>query len=171
MTLQPRVMSLTFMGTPRFRRKVKARGRAGQDAHAALGRRGLRGAAGKRPALGLGGDKEKFCQLFQKLRVVGRSPTISGLQGVQPLPSPTPKKGGRMSPSWGGTAPGPRPMRCAVSPAGSVSAERCPPGTSAVRALPCIFSPAAPVQAVELCSTPASRLPPRSAAGQRPTGT
>ncbi len=28
------------------------------------------------PALGFGRDKEKFCQLFQKLRVVGRSPTV-----------------------------------------------------------------------------------------------
>ena len=56
------------------------------------------------PALEFGRDKEKFCQLFQKLRVVGRSPTaLRGLQGAQPLPSPTPKKGGRMSPSWGAT--------------------------------------------------------------------
>ena len=32
---------------------------------------------------------------------------------------PYSKKGGRTSPSWGGTEPGPRPMRCAVSPAAS----------------------------------------------------
>ena len=53
------------------------------------------------PALGFGRDKEKFCQLFQKLRVVGRSPTVPGLQGAQPLPSPTSKKGGTYVPLLG----------------------------------------------------------------------
>ena len=32
--------------------------------------------------------------------------TRGGSRDPKPLPSPTPKKGGRMSPSWGGTAPG-----------------------------------------------------------------
>ena len=53
------------------------------------------------PALGKSRDKEKFCQLFQKLRGLGQRPKVSGLQGAQ------------------------------VSPAGSVGAGRCPPGTSA----------------------------------------
>ena len=42
---------------------------------AALGRRGFGETVNKRPALELGGDKEKFCQLFQKLRLVRRSLT------------------------------------------------------------------------------------------------
>ena len=87
-----------------------------------------------------------------------RLPARSALDGAHrapaPLPSPTPKKGRRMSPSWGGTEPGvllveragwvpPRPLpglSPAFSPAGSVSAERCPPGTSAVRPVRCFSS-------------------------------
>ena len=56
------------------------------------------------PALGLGGDKEKFLVKFfsKNLRGVEQSSTaLKGLQGAQ------------------------------VSPAGSVGAGRCPPGTSA----------------------------------------
>ena len=51
---------------------------------AALRRRGLRGAAGKRPALEFGGDKEKFLVKFfsKNLRGVEQSSTaLRGLQG------------------------------------------------------------------------------------------
>ena len=70
-----------------------------------------------------------------------------------------PKKGGRMSPSWGGTEPGPRPMRCAVSPAGSVGAERCPPGTSAPRRGVLRASGTRPGPTGAEAETPAKSLP------------
>ena len=120
------------------------------------------------PALGKSRDKEKFCQLFQKLRGLGRRPKVSGLQGAAPLPSPTPKKGGRMSPSWGGTEPGVLlvegragchrarsrgyrlrsrlPARSALNGAHRAPAP-CAPSAA-------FLPPAAPVKAVELCSTP-----------------
>ena len=130
-------------------------------------------------AFGKGGSLRKsrvetsksFVHLFKGGRVWDRVPRSRGCKGRRsrlparsaldgahrapaPLPSPTPKKGRRMSPSWGGTEPGgllvegagwvpPRPLpglSPAFSPAGSVSAERCPPGTSAVRPVRCFSS-------------------------------
>ena len=53
------------------------------------------------PALGFGRDKEKFCQLFQKLRVVGRSPTVYQGCGTVGPAFPYTKKGGTYVPLLG----------------------------------------------------------------------
>ena len=73
-----------------------------QVAHAALGRRSLRGTASKRPALKLGGDKEKFRSLafFQKLRLVRRSLTALNRRSPTKNPgakAPRARKGDRLA--------------------------------------------------------------------------
>ena len=79
------------------------------------------------PALGFGRDKEKFCQLFQKLRVVGRSPTVYQGCGGEATAFPYTKKGGTYVPllfcprersfacgksKQGATAPAPGAIAC-----------------------------------------------------------
>ena len=89
---------------------------------------------GRCPAADRGGSREVGCG--GSWCPVGTR-TDRGGSRDQPLPSPTPKKGGRMSPSWGATE----------TALGAIACGACAPFAASL-------PPAAPVKAVELCSTP-----------------
>ena len=74
----------------------------------------------------------------------------------QPLPSPTPKKGGQTSPSWGATEPG--VFACGRGGQGATETASAATAFGVCAACAALLSPAAPVKAVELCSTPRKLL-------------
>ena len=91
-----------------------------QVAHAALGRRGFLRAASPKARAQAWERQVKVSSTFSKVVGFGVKPQdLTGVRGRSHRLPILQKKGGRMSPSWGGTEPGPRPMRCA--PCG-----RCP---------------------------------------------
>ena len=82
--------------------------------------------------------------------------TRGGSRDPQPPPSHTPKKGGRMSPSWGGTAPG--VFACGRGGQGASATAPAATAFGVCAACAAFFPPAAPVKAVERCSTPRKPL-------------
>ena len=82
--------------------------------------------------------------------------TRGGSRDPKPPPSPTPKKGGRMSPSWGGTAPG--VFACGRGGQGASATAPAATAFGVCAACAAFFPPAAPVKAVERCSTPRKPL-------------
>ena len=82
--------------------------------------------------------------------------TRGGSRDPKPLPSHTPKKGGRMSPSWGGTAPG--VFACGRGGQGASATAPAATAFGVCAACAAFFPPAAPVKAVERCSTPRKLL-------------
>ena len=82
--------------------------------------------------------------------------TRGGSRDPQPLPSHTPKKGGRMSPSWGASAPG--GFACGRGGQGASATAPAATAFGVCAACAAFFPPAAPVKAVERCSTPRKPL-------------
>ena len=82
--------------------------------------------------------------------------TRGGSRDPQPLPSHTPKKGGRMSPSWGASAPG--GFACGRGKHGGTETAPGAIAYGACAPFAAFLPPAAPVKAVERCSTPRKLL-------------
>ena len=95
------------------------------------------------PRLGLGETSKSFVHLFKGGGVWGETPRPYRGAGAKPPPSHTPKKGGRMSPSWGATEPGVLLVeRAGWVPQSPLSGL---PPVGRMRLVRCTLPPAAPV--------------------------